>query len=82
MAVRYQDQPGLDPSESEPNELSLSTILNASNSHLNRTGSSINLFDGRPNDGEISLESLGLGDRLATVLIEFDAEFTAMKRFF
>ena len=82
MAVRYQDQPELDPTEAEANELSLSAILNAANAHLNSVGTSINLFDGRPAAGQISLESLGLGDRLPTVLAEFDAEFTAMKRFF
>ena len=82
MAVRYQDHPELDPSEAEANELSLSAILNAANAHLNSTGTSINLFDGRPSDGQISLESLGLGDRLPTVLAEFEAEFTAMKRYF
>lgn len=82
MAVRYQDQPELDPTEAEANELSLSAILNAANAHLNSTGTSINLFDGRPSDGQISLESLGLGDRLPTVLAEFEAEFTAMKRYF
>jgi HD-like signal output (HDOD) protein len=82
MAVRYQDQPDLDPSEVEANEIGLSTILNAANAHLNSTGTSINLFDGRPSEGQISLESLGLGDRLPTILAEFEAEFTAMKRFF
>ena len=82
MAVRYQDQPELDPTEAEANELSLSSILNAANAHLNSVGTSINLFDGRPAAGQISLESLGLGDRLPTVLAEFEAEFTAMKRYF
>ncbi len=82
MAVRYHDQPALDPRETEPNELNLSTILNAANAHLNSVGTSINLFDGRSIDGQISLQSLGLGDRLPTVLAEFEAEFTAMKRYF
>ena len=82
MAVRYQDKPELDPSEMENNELSLSSILNAADGHLNSTGTSISLFDGKPKDGQISLESLGLGERLPTVLTEFEAEFTAMKRYF
>jgi len=82
MAVRYQDQPELDPSEVETTEIGLSSILNAANGHLNNTGTSINLFDARPTDGQVSLESLGLGERLPAVLTEFDAEFTAMKRFF
>jgi HD-like signal output (HDOD) protein len=82
MAVRYQDKPELDPREMENNELSLSSILNAADGHLNSTGTSISLFDGKPKDGQISLESLGLGERLPTVLTEFEAEFTAMKRYF
>ena len=82
MAVRYQDKPELDPSETENSELSLSTILNAADGHLNNTGSSISLFDGKPKNGEVALESLGLGERLPTVLTEFEAEFTAMKRYF
>jgi HD-like signal output (HDOD) protein len=82
MAVRYQDKPELDPSEAEGNELSLSTILNAADGHLNSVGTSIGLFDGKPREGRISLESLGLGERLPAVLTEFEAEFTAMKRYF
>jgi HD-like signal output (HDOD) protein len=82
MAVRYQDKPELDPSETENNELSLSSILNAADGHLNSTGTSISLFDGKPKDGQVALESLGLGERLPTVLTEFEAEFTAMKRYF
>jgi hypothetical protein len=49
---------------------------------LNSTGTSISLFDGKPKDGQIALESLGLGERLPGVLTEFEAEFTAMKRYF
>jgi len=82
MAVRYQDRPDLDPSEVEPNELNLSTILKAADRHLNSVGISINLFDGKFQDDQISLESIGLGERLPSVLTEFDAEFTAMKRYF
>lgn len=82
MAVRYQDQPDLDPSEAEANELSLSTILNAADGHLNSVGTSISLFEGKPRDGQVSLESLGLGERLPAVLTEFEGEFTAMKRYF
>jgi hypothetical protein len=82
MAVRYQDHPDLDPSESEANELSLSTILNAADGHLNSVGTSISLFDGKPKDGQVSLESLSLGDRLPSVLTEFEGDFTAMKRYF
>jgi HD-like signal output (HDOD) protein len=82
MAVRYQNQPDLDPSEVDGSELNLSTILNASDAHLNRVGISISLFDGKPQAGQISLESLELGDRLPAVLTEFEAEFTAMKRYF
>ena len=82
MAVRYQDTPQLDPSESEPNELSLSTILNASDGYINGIGTTISLFDGKPKNGQIPLESLSLGERLPSVLTEFDGEFTAMKRYF
>jgi HD-like signal output (HDOD) protein len=82
MAVRYQDKPELDPSERENNELHLSSILNAADGHLNSTGTSISLFDGKPKVGQIALESLGLGERLPPLLTEFEAEFTAMKRYF
>ena len=82
MAVRYQDKPELDPSESETNEISLSSILNAADGHLNSTGTSISLFDGKSKEGLVALESLGLGERLPTLLTEFEAEFVAMKRYF
>jgi len=82
MAVRYQDQPELDPSEAEGNELSLSTILNAADGHLNSVGTSINLYDAKPKNGQVSLESLSLGERLPTVLTDFEGEFNAMKRYF
>lgn len=82
MAVRYQDRPDLNPSEAEPNELSLSTILNAADGYLNSLGTSINLFDGKPKDGQVTLESLSLGDRLPAMLTEFEADFAAMKRYF
>jgi HD-like signal output (HDOD) protein len=82
MAVRYQNQPDLDPNEVDGSELNLSTILNASDAHLNSVGTSISLFDGKPQAGQIPLESLGLGDRLPALLTEFEAEFTAMKRYF
>jgi len=82
MAVRYQDQPELDPSEAEGNELSLSTILNAADGHLNGVGTSINLYDAKPKNGQVSLESLSLGERLPTVLTDFEGEFNAMKRYF
>lgn len=82
MAVRYQDKPDLDPTEVEANELSLSIILNAADGYLNSIGTSISLFDGKPKDGQVSVEALGLGERLPAVLTEFEAEFTAMKRYF
>jgi HD-like signal output (HDOD) protein len=82
MAVRYQDRPDLDPSEPDANELSLSTILNAADAYLNSLGTSINLFDGKPKDGQVTLESLSLGDRLPAMLTEFEADFAAMKRYF
>jgi HD-like signal output (HDOD) protein len=82
MAVRYQDKPELDPTETENSELRLSSILNAADGHLTSTGTSISLFDGKPKVGQIALESLGLGERLPPLLTEFEAEFTAMKRYF
>jgi HD-like signal output (HDOD) protein len=82
MAVRYQDQPDIDPSEAEPNELNLSTILNAADGHLNSVGTSINLFDGKTKGGQIPLAALSLGDRLPGVLTEFEGDFSAMKRYF
>jgi HD-like signal output (HDOD) protein len=82
MAVRYQDQPDLDPSEGEANELKLSSILNAADGHLNGAGISINVYDAKSHPAKVSLESLGLGERLPPVLAEFEAEFAAMKRYF
>jgi hypothetical protein len=82
MAVRYQDTPDLDPSETEPNELALSTILNASDGYINDIGTTISLYDGKPKNGQVPLDSLSLGERLPSVLTEFEGEFTAMKRYF
>lgn len=82
MAVRYQDSPDHDPTEREANELRLSTIVNAADGYLNSLGITLSLDDGNAKDGQVSLDALGLGERISSALTEFEAEFNAMKRYF
>jgi len=81
-AVRYQDTPLLDPTIVEPDEVTLSRILNATDGYVRSIGISHSFFETRPEDGQLLLESLGLGSRLPSVLTEFESEFAAIKVYF
>jgi HD-like signal output (HDOD) protein len=81
-AVRYHDTPALDPSPLEPDELTLSRVLHASDLYVRSIGNSHSFFEGQPDDGQAALEALGVGSRLNLVLGEFDNEFSAIKPYF
>ncbi len=82
IAVRYTGTPDLDPTPVEPDEILLSRVLNASDRYVNGIGTSLSLFQGTPEDGQLALESLGLGERLPTVISEFENEFSAIQSYF
>lgn len=81
-AVRFCETPDLDPTVIEPERIALSRVLNVADRYVKGTGTSINLFEGTPEDGQLALESLNLGERLPMVLSEFQAEFSAIRSYF
>ena len=81
-AVRFCETPDLDPTVVEPDRITLSRVLNVADRYVKGNGTSINLFEGTPQDGQLALESLGLGERLPVVLSEFQAEFSTIQGYF
>ena len=81
-AVRYQGSPALDRTKLDPGEVPLSRIINGAVQYVNGIGIAYSLFRGRTEDGHAALEELGLGNRLPTILEEFDNEFSAIKPYF
>ena len=81
-AVRFVDTPEKDPTAAGDDEIRLSRVLNVTDRYVKGIGTSINLFDGTPEDGQLAIESLGLDDRLPAVLSEFEQEFSIIKSYF
>jgi len=82
ISVRYHETPELDPTPPEPDNILLSRILNAADEYLRGAGVAPSFFSGQPEDGAAVLESLGLGERLAPLLSDFENEFEAIKPYF
>ena len=82
IAVRFADTPDMDPTPAEADAIRLSRVLNASDRYVNGTGTSLSLFEGTPEDGQLALEALGLGERLPMVLADFKNEFSAIQSYF
>jgi HD-like signal output (HDOD) protein len=81
-AVRFHGSPELDRTPVEPGQLPLSRILNAADRYVKGTGVFVSLFESPSEDALTVLEQLGLGDRLAVILQEFDNEFNAIRSYF
>jgi len=81
-AVRYHSDAKLDPTVPDPGELNLSMVLQAADQYVRRIGISVGLVEKMPADEGPTLESIGLGDRLPTVISEFENEFAAIKPYF
>jgi HD-like signal output (HDOD) protein len=81
-AVRFHGSPELDPTPAGPGLFTLSRILNAADQYVKGTGVFVSLFENPSDNAQEELEKLGLGDRLPTILREFDAEFAAIKSYF
>jgi HD-like signal output (HDOD) protein len=83
MAVRYHDNAKMDPSiPIGPDELSLSMVLQVADQYVNDIGISIGLCANQPIYQGPTLESLGLGDELPTLISEFEEEFAGIKPYF
>lgn len=81
-AVRYHATPELDPTPVESGQLQLSQILNAADRYVKGTGVFVTMFESAREDPEAALTQFGLGDRLPTILNEFNNEFTAIQSYF
>lgn len=82
QAVRFSDTPNLDPTVVEPGGASLSLVLNVADRYVKGTGTSVSLFEGSAEDGQLALDSIGLGERLPNLLTEFQNEFSAIQTYF
>jgi HD-like signal output (HDOD) protein len=81
-AVRFAETPDLDPTVVPSDGISLSRVLNIADRYVKGAGTSLSLFEGTPEDGQLALESLGLGERLPEVLSEFETEFSTIQSYF
>jgi hypothetical protein len=81
-AVRYHGSPELDPTTVKAGQLTLSRVLNAADRYVKGTGVFVSLFESPSEDPQAALDQLGIGERLPTILNEFDGEFTAIKSYF
>jgi HD-like signal output (HDOD) protein len=81
-AVRFHGSPELDPTPSQPGQLTLSRVLNAADGYVKGMGVFVSLFESPREDPRAALEHLGLEERLPVILGEFDNEFTAIKAYF
>jgi HD-like signal output (HDOD) protein len=80
-AVRYHGNPEQDPAASS-GQIPLSRVLHVADRYVQGIGTSITVFEKDGCDESSVLETLGPGDRLQTVLTEFDNEFAAIKPYF
>jgi HD-like signal output (HDOD) protein len=81
-AVRYHAKPELDPTPAADGHVTLSRVLHAADGYVKATGTFVSLFENSANDGMDALEHLGLGERLPTILGEFENDFAAIKPYF
>lgn len=81
-AVRYHGTPEADPTPVEPGQIALSRVLHAADAYVKGTGIFVTLFESPNENAKSALDQLGLGERLETILKEFDTEFAALKSYF
>lgn len=80
-AVRFHCTPDLDPSAAG-GRIPLSRVIHAADLYVQGIGTSLSVFEKECDGAQNVLEPLGLGERLATVLNEFENEFSAIKPYF
>jgi len=81
-AVRYHTRPELDPETSKGNAICLSRILHAADAYVGARSASFCAMEDCAHGNDSSLESLGLGDQVSGVLIEFENELAAIQPYF
>lgn len=81
-AVRYHIRPELDPAACRTDEIALSRLLHAANAYVAATSVSFCAMEDGTHGAASSLESWGLGDRLPSVVGEFENELAAIQPYF
>jgi len=81
-AVRYHAGWEQDPGSAAVNRIPLSRIISAADYYVQRRGNHLSVFEPGPRTDEEVSDSLGLGEQLANVLNEFDAQFSSIQEFF
>jgi HD-like signal output (HDOD) protein len=81
-AVSHHIRPELDPAAGHLAEVPLSRILHDADAYVAGLGEPFGVVEDGSGGGESTLDSLGLGDRIPTVLSEFENELTAIRPYF
>lgn len=81
-AVRFHVRPELDLGASETGGVALSRILHAANAYVSKTSASFSAMEDGPNGSGASLDSLGLGDQVSSVVLEYENELAAIQPYF
>lgn len=81
-AVRYHVQPELDSEASAAGGVALSRILHAANAYVSKTSASFSAMEDGARSGDGPLESLGLGDQVSGVVLEYENELAAIQPYF
>jgi HD-like signal output (HDOD) protein len=81
-AVRYHMRPELDPEASRANAICLSRVLHAADAYVGARNTSFCVMEDCARGQDSSLESLGLGDQVSGVLIEFENDLAALQPYF
>jgi HD-like signal output (HDOD) protein len=81
-AVRYHIHPEMDPAGCRTEDIPLSRLLHSANAYVAATSVSFCAMEDGAHGAASPLESLGLGDRLAGVVSEFENELAAIQPYF
>jgi HD-like signal output (HDOD) protein len=81
-AVRYHIRPELDPAACRTDEIPLSRVTYAANAYVAAANVSFCAMEDGMQGAANPLESLALGDRLSSVVGEFENEFAAIQPYF
>ena len=81
-AVRYHARWEQDPGSGAVHRIPLSRIISTADYYVQLRGNHLSVFEPGVRAGEEVSDSLGLGEQLAPVLNEFDAQFSTIQEFF
>ena len=78
-AVRYHHSPELDPAQTAPGQIKLSTLIQLTDIYVDSRGISVEVPCREQHPNPDCLNPLGIPDKLARILEEFEAEFDSVQ---